>query len=563
MDSRKLFIYFLIALILFGITIRFLSINKDISTDESDFVKAAIALDETGHPVYYHSGQQPNEVGLQHPPMYIFLLSGIFSIFGVSEASARSINILFSLLTAVLIYLFCTTLVDNKNKKVIGLASAAFFLVNYFVFSSSLIIDIDALSTFFVFAFVFMILLYNKTRKSLFLYLAGAAFFFSISNRYPIAIFVYVCLGAYFLFNKNLRPIFWKYLLMGVISSVIFIILWAMYSIIIEPGNFFFFITHNARLGSEQFKDIAVYLCSFALNISQFIRLFTFPATLLLLYSFFFFFKKKDENTRIVMISVLAVLFLFLAVPRPAFGYPRYFMTLLAGASLLIVLCVWENLPFKNIEKRDILISIVSFFISLILLFMLSPQLTVYASNGLIKSTNLPDFVFNLLASLPVAFAPLYKGNKKKIVLLILLALTLSYSLYFDIKLVSNETHIKEAGIYLNQNTVPSDIIICPKGIGYYTGREFYANDLTKPSLNFSLSYLTEYFKMSMENRRMDDIFFWSDGYFSGINNPVPSEDILNKVAYVVLYHPVTNATPEKIIGDLYIYRLNQQQQYL
>src|SRR3989338_2407532 len=101
--------------------------------------------------------------------MYIFLLSVVF-LFIENEISARLINIIFSLLTSILIYMFCTSLLtfnkdnkynkENKEKgKIIGLISSAFFLFNYYILSSSVLIDIDALSMFFVFLFVLFILL--------------------------------------------------------------------------------------------------------------------------------------------------------------------------------------------------------------------------------------------------------------------------------------------------------------------------------------------------------------------------------------------------------------------
>src|SRR3989338_2178708 len=151
MNYGKIFAVSLVILILFGVFLRVASLNKDITGEETDFVKSAIAIKETGKPVYYHSEQQKNEIALSHPPMYIYLLS----VFSKNEITMRSINVIFSLLTALLIFLFCLKFF-NKNT---GLIASSLFLINYYVLSSSLIIDIDVLSAFFVFAFVFCILM--------------------------------------------------------------------------------------------------------------------------------------------------------------------------------------------------------------------------------------------------------------------------------------------------------------------------------------------------------------------------------------------------------------------
>jgi hypothetical protein len=75
--------------------------------------------------------------------------------------------------------------------------------------------------------------------------------------------------------------------------------------------------------------------------------------------------------------------------------------------------------------------------------------------------------------------------------------------------------------------------------------------------MDFSPSFLFTYFKKSLENRNMDDEFFWEKGYFGGINPPQPTQETLNSAKYVVLYHPVDAQVPENKIGEFYIYRLN------
>ena len=130
----------------------------------------------------------------------------------------------------------------------------------------------------------------------------------------------------------------------------------------------------------------------------------------MLLSYFYLIPKKKEKGKRSKIINILAIYTLiiitfFLFVPRPAFGYPRYFLSIFPGISILIGILIYETINNKQtnnqLSKKEILILIISFIISIILLLLLTPQPTIYYSKGLIQSTNIPDFLFNLFATLP------------------------------------------------------------------------------------------------------------------------------------------------------------------
>ena len=555
-NYNKLLILFLIILIILGTIIRIAPINKDFSAEETEFVLPAESIKATGHPIFYQSEQNPAHIALWHPPMYIFLLSIIYH-FSTSEIATRSVNIIFSLLTAILIFLFCINFIDKKRGLLIGLISTALFLTNFYVFSSSLLIDIDMLSSFFVFSFIFSILMHYKNQKNYFLYLAGASMLFGLANRYPIMILTYLFIGGYYLFNYDLRKHFKKYVIMGAISSICFLIVWTIYSTLIEPGNFLFFLTHNLKMGSEQVSSPIIYFGSLALNISQFIRLVTFPAVILMIWAFFHFSKEKSKLTKVLLLMSLPVFLFFLFIPRPAFGYPRYFISIFPAVFILMGIFLYKSLRETHISKKEGIILIFSFFISLCILITLAPQVTIYASNGLIKATNLPDFMFNILASIPLVFVFLAKKDeKRKLLILILITLLLSYSLYFDFKYISNESYIKETAQYLKEHTSENEVVIVPKAIGYYTDRKFYINDNYKPDLDFSYVYLKKYFTLSLENPKMDNEFFWPSGFYSGLYGPLPPEEELKRAVYVVRYNTFEEMSYETKIGDFYIYNI-------
>ena len=380
--------------------------------------------------------------------------------------------------------------------------------------------------------------------------------FFSIFNRYPIAFIVYVSIGIYYLINKELRKDFKKYFLVGLSAGVLFILVWGFYSIFIEPGNFLSFIIHNVKFGGEQLSGIVIYFGSFLLNMAQFTRLVTFPSVLLIILCFFYFIKDRSKLTKILLIYSTSILIFFFLIPRPAFGYPRYFLTAFPTISILIGIFLYKTFRGGVIKKSYLITGFLGFFISLIILFVLNPQATIYESDGLIKATNLSDLIFNIFASIPLFFVFLFKKDRKKILIIILLFLILSYSFYFDIKSLNNNSNISEVGDYIKENTNKDELIIVPKAVGYYSKRKFYLNDNNKPKLDFSIANLKKYFKKSLLNREMDDGFFWPGGIYSGLYPPLPPEEVLKQAKYIVLYHKVENFIPEKKIGKFYIYSL-------
>jgi len=555
MDKKRLLIYFLISLVIFGLLARFILIDNDFSVDEVDFVRPAISLKNTGHPVFYHSEQILNQTALWHPPMYIFTLSWAFR-FVISELSARSINALFSILTAIIIFLFCSNFIKDGAGRIIGLISSSFFMINYYVLSSSILIDIDIFSMFFTFAFIYSILMHYKTQKNHFLVFASLALFFSLMNRYIISASCFFFIGIYYLIDKNLRKDLKKYIMTGVVAFLAFLLIWTLYIVFWEPGNFFSFLAHSARMGGEQFLDLKVYLASFLLNLAQLVRLITLPFAVLILLSINYFRKNRTKLTNVILLYVLPVFLLFVLVPRPAFGYPRYFISIMPGFLVLVSIFVYKKLkPLKIDYKIIFIVSLIS-ILSFVLLLVLNPQLTSYSSNGLILATNLPDFAFNILVYAPIVLVLFAGGkDKKKLLLLALISLSILSSIYFDVKMLSHDPEIKEVGEYIKANTEEGELIIAPKAIGYYSGRRFYSNDNSKPKLDFSWRYLKSYFLKSLENREMDDEFFWDNGLFNGLDEPFPD---LNNVSYVVLHNSLENRVPEKIIGKYFVYNLHQ-----
>lgn len=552
MKSKRIILTILIIIIILGFLFRIIYLPKDFTGEEIDFVRAAMAIKNTGHPVYYYSENVPVYVALWHPPMYIYLMSFLFRI-SEGELPARIINVFFSMITALFIYLFCIKIFDHKNGKIIGLISTAFFMINFYIFSSSVLIDIDILSQFFLFSFLFFLIMAYKYNKN-YLFISGLCLYFGFWNRIPLAFLVYFLIGVYH-FKKELKNKLKNYIILGVCSIVAFILSWAVYSVFIEPGNFFTFVQHNAALGLSQFSSLEIYLGSFFVNIIQFIRLFTFPGVFLMILSFFYLKRDKSIAIKFLMIYSLSILFFFILIPRPAFGFTRYFATMFPAVSILIGIFLYKNLKDIKINKIKIVLVLLSFVACLLFLLIANPYTTIYRTDGLIKSMNLVDFCFNLFASFPLFFVFFAKTNKKQFLVLILISIFLSYSLYFDIGMLTKKPYIKEVGAYIKSNTDNSSLIVCPEAVGYYAERKFYENDHGRPNIKPSLDFMKEYLLKNIEDRKMEGEFFWPGGYFSGSLSPLSNEKI-QEVSYLVTYHKFDNKDYETKIGDYYIFKL-------
>jgi 4-amino-4-deoxy-L-arabinose transferase-like glycosyltransferase len=114
MNKQKWLYLFLIALIILGVIFRILLLNHQYSSEETDFVKAAEGIKNTGVPVYYFAEQDPKDFFLVHPPMYIYLAS-LFLIISPNEVGMKAVNFVFALLTIFILILFCYRIFGKRK----------------------------------------------------------------------------------------------------------------------------------------------------------------------------------------------------------------------------------------------------------------------------------------------------------------------------------------------------------------------------------------------------------------------------------------------------------------
>ena len=87
--------------------------GKKFVLDEIDFPIVAQATSQSGTPIYYRGEQNPQHIGIYHPPLYIYILAGFVKVFGYSETTIRTFGMICTMLSAYL----CILIIKNRECK--------------------------------------------------------------------------------------------------------------------------------------------------------------------------------------------------------------------------------------------------------------------------------------------------------------------------------------------------------------------------------------------------------------------------------------------------------------
>jgi hypothetical protein len=118
------------------------SADKPLNLDNTDFPAAAERTAVTGVPVYYKGEEEPNSLGIYHPPLYIYLLAAWINVFGFGEAQVRLFGMLCALLQGAIVLAIIRTLFGSAFRW--GPIFWAIFLLNPYTLQTAAITDIDS-----------------------------------------------------------------------------------------------------------------------------------------------------------------------------------------------------------------------------------------------------------------------------------------------------------------------------------------------------------------------------------------------------------------------------------
>jgi Dolichyl-phosphate-mannose-protein mannosyltransferase len=110
--------------------------------DEAEFPLVAKAIAEEGRPIYYRGEDLPENVGIWHPPLYIYSLGVWQQIVGSSHAAVRAYGLVCALLSSILGWLLLRRLAPHRYPW-LGVAWLALFLLHPYAIQSALLPDID------------------------------------------------------------------------------------------------------------------------------------------------------------------------------------------------------------------------------------------------------------------------------------------------------------------------------------------------------------------------------------------------------------------------------------
>ncbi len=384
---------FLVILLVIGIFLRVLTIDRPFWGDEVDFVYPAKTLVESGRSQTIY-GSDYNF----HPPIGIAIYSAFYALFR-NDLAFKITPIIFGMLTIAMTYLLAQLLYNKKTAMF-----AVFFLVfsKYFI-TANRRVDVDGgiLSFFLVAAFYFFAK-YLDTRKyknfiaaSIFVGLAGTT---KVTGFFPLFVFpLYMWIDKKAVFAK-------EFFISALIASSIFtlgIIIFSNYS-----DNYLLgIITHLIGYGSSGLLNFINDKAA-----AVFVILWEF-SPFVLLSSGLLWLKKEDR-----LLSFALLLGGIISMLPSGGDKVRYISTLLPFFFILV-----SKLWVEYLSNEKMLFTFSITALSFVFLYAINPFHNMWYF----------EFIWKTLAVVALPWASLLFFRNKKRFLSIVIIIGLSYNLFF------------------------------------------------------------------------------------------------------------------------------------
>ncbi len=125
--------------ILAFVALAWLQAGKPLQLDNMDFPAVAAATADSGLPVYYRGEENPDAIGLYHPPLYIYALAGWFKLFGAGPVSARMFDVLCAIVAGFLALQIVREVFGPQAARKIAPAFFIVYLLNPFALQARLV----------------------------------------------------------------------------------------------------------------------------------------------------------------------------------------------------------------------------------------------------------------------------------------------------------------------------------------------------------------------------------------------------------------------------------------
>ena len=476
------------------------ALTKPFMIDELVFIIPAEHLLQGDLPYLDLGILDQGQLMLVHPPLYIYTLAAQFYLFGVSEVSARSLGIVFSLLTLGMMYLLSLTAFrHDKNKHIIAGSACLLYAISPFAVQSSLLIDIDGtMLTFFMALFLFF---YTKlapgmTRTLCLGILLGVVSWIKFQGVFFLgaAILVHACIDGFR--ARRVAAAVFPVVAMGAIGIASFIGTWYLYTNALDV-SFWLPFDHNLKfLSAENSASLLANVAFFLWSIKNII-MWIMPAAVVLLCIALYDFVRNKASQKVsyeglLWIYCITITAFFVFIQHSAYGFPKYFIPMLPIAMILLSrLAVSSLLPMRRIPYSAIAVSALAVTV-LSLMVIKDPFLAhnFFFIHTISFESDLSRYLFENLKGLSVAlplivafgvFLAFRHATYKALLLACWVVLIVSSLILNGIQLTATysttyaygQQGVVDTARFVQDITSPNEIIIAPQSIAYYANRSF------------------------------------------------------------------------------------------
>lgn len=375
----------LTALFFFTVTILSFNIHKPLNLDETDFAIGAHGL--MNDPAFF---SKTPELGLWHPPMYMYMLSGAFKVLGETTEVARGLGFIFYVSTFIFIMLICKELFEPKDRRIVSLIAGGLYLINPVLTQFSLLIDVDGgLLTLLMAIFCYFFIRFSKDEMGpKRLVILGIIFGTAMLAKFTTPPLIMPVIFLFYALSREYKRAFLNSFLIFFVGMIFFWTIWYLYCKIFDVQLLFpFKYTFSTKWGQGGLALTQQKIASIAISL-KFLFYWVTPgfaiAMLFVTVDRIRAIIKNKATERIdflMILGVLVFLFYFYYFPRAAMMkyqcvfYP-YFIIIIAG---FLYKAVIKN---SEINKREIIIISVFAVGAFAYYFTLFPDMVLWLMYG-------------------------------------------------------------------------------------------------------------------------------------------------------------------------------------
>jgi hypothetical protein len=459
--------------------------------DEAAFPFAAKGVATNGTPYFYNGETRPTDLGIWHPPLYVYLLGLWIKLFGFGHIQVRGFGIMCLITTIIFIYK-TVKLFSSTNRYAPSIAGI-FYCTHYFVLQSNLIPDIDGtllplVISFSLYAIAKLLVNLNqRPYTELFLISVSLGFSFSTKLTTPLLLFLPLVV-VHFFRSKNIVSSLLLTLAQMILGLFLFLMWWIPISRI---QNLDWTFPFRFTFQSAAAKSSGEGLLNQLLNSSQMpmsaISWIGFSTFILFLFASYLTIKVQDSKIKVYSISVLAFSaiswLVYNSITGAPFTFPKYWNIGLIGISISagLTMPAVQSIKSKKVTLIISLFAITVFaFISWTTHYRLSFTQSFISLNPSVK-------VSGILIVLILATTFLVRNTvrqKKKIFTYVLLMTsivsmnagvsTAISNSSFSTRYYFGESGEKEVLTWLAENSDYRSVLFAAKDIGLESGIRFY-----------------------------------------------------------------------------------------